>query len=114
VGSARQREKRARVREDNTNKPGPRGSKREGQRGRAGWRRQAVPACQAPRARGGGGVGLSGPTWAKLGFPFSLGFQFKFKSSFKFKPNQLYATIQRIFRLNMMQHSMTHVLGRIK
>jgi hypothetical protein len=48
---------------------------------RAGWRRQAGPACQAPRARRRGrgrGVGLSGPTWAELGFPFSRNFLIAF------------------------------------
>jgi hypothetical protein len=51
------------------NKTGPRGSKREREKGRSGLRRQAGPACQAPRARGRArGVGLSGPTWAELVF----------------------------------------------
>jgi hypothetical protein len=71
------------------------------------------------RARAG--AGLNGPAWAEMAFfyfpgisiAFSIyflwGFQFKFNSSFKFKPNQICATIQRIFRLNMMQHSMTHM-----
>jgi hypothetical protein len=51
---------------DGANKPGPRGSEKERERGRAGWRRQARPAYQAPRARGrwrARGFGLSGPTW---------------------------------------------------
>jgi hypothetical protein len=71
----------------------------------------------------------AGPAWADLGrirvflFPgisncfsilFSLGFQFKFKPSFKFKLIQTCATIQRIFKLSMMQHFMTHnVLTKI-
>jgi hypothetical protein len=69
----------------------------------------------------GARAGLSGLLLGRIGlflFPgisiafsiyFLKGFQFKFKSSFKFKPNQICATIQRIFRLNMMQHSMTHM-----
>jgi hypothetical protein len=61
VGTAGQREKRARVREDGANKAGPWGSEREGDRGRAGWRRQAGPACQAQGARGGWAK------WADLG-----------------------------------------------
>jgi hypothetical protein len=36
MGSAGQREKRARVREDDADKPSPWGSEREGERGRAG------------------------------------------------------------------------------
>ena len=126
MGSARQREKRAHVREDGADKPSPWGSEREGERGGAGWRRQAGPPCQAPRARECE-VGLSGPTWAELVFLFSREFlivfififsrvfQFKFKSSFKFKTNQTCATIQRIFGV---QHDATfhdsYVLSKIK
>jgi hypothetical protein len=45
---------------------------------------------------------------------FLLGFQLKFNSSFKFKLIQTCATIQRIFKLSMMQHFMTHnVLAKI-
>jgi hypothetical protein len=44
-----QREQRACERND-TDKSGPRGSERERERGRAGWRRQAGPTCQASRA----------------------------------------------------------------
>jgi hypothetical protein len=57
VGLVRQREKRASMREDGADKPGPRGSERErerGERGQVGWRRQAGPACQASRSRGRG------------------------------------------------------------
>jgi hypothetical protein len=90
VGSARQREKRARVQEDGVDKLGPRGSEREGERGRTGWHRQAGPACQAPRVRG---VGLSGPTWAELGFLFSrdflIGFLFIFSRVFNSNSNQV-------------------------
>jgi hypothetical protein len=47
-------------------------------------------------------------------FPFLYGFHFKFNSSFKFKLIQTCATIQRIFKLSMMQHFMTHnVLAEI-
>jgi hypothetical protein len=42
---------RAGAREDVADKPGPRGSEREGERGRAGLRRQAGPTCQAQGAR---------------------------------------------------------------
>jgi hypothetical protein len=88
VGSARQREKRARVPEDGADKPGPQGSERERERGRAGWRRQAGPACQAQGVRG-----LSGPTWAEIGFPFSkdflIAFLFIFSRVFNSNSNQV-------------------------
>jgi hypothetical protein len=71
-------------------------------------------------------LGWNGPVWAEMVFSFSrefliaflfyflYGFQFKFKPSFKFKLIQTCATIQRIFKLNMMQHFMTHnVLAKI-
>jgi hypothetical protein len=49
---------------------------REGEKGRAGWRRHAGSACPGLRARGRGhGAGPAGPTWAeKWGFPFSREF----------------------------------------
>jgi hypothetical protein len=51
VGSVRQRE-RARAWERNSaDRSAPQSSERERERERAGWRRQAGPACQAPRAR---------------------------------------------------------------
>jgi hypothetical protein len=124
VGTAGQREKRARVREDDADKPRPWGSKRE--RGREGALVGADRRGPPVRHRGRAGAGahawaeLSGPVWAEIGFSifqgifnsfsiyFLSGFQFKFKSSFKFKPIQTCATIQRIFRLNMMQHFMAH------
>jgi hypothetical protein len=67
--------------------------------------------------------GLAGPSWADwaalsfsfflnflIAFPFlfSRVFQSKFNSSFKFKLIQTCATIQRIFKLSMVQHFMTH------
>jgi hypothetical protein len=87
-----------------------------------GRRRQAGSASQRPRARGRGharAARLSGPIGPKwlfyfpgifqlLFYLFSLGLQFKFKPSFKFKLIQTCATIQRIFKLSMMQHFMTH------
>jgi hypothetical protein len=72
---------------------------------------------------------LAGPSWAGLGqngfsfflnflipflFLFSRIFNSKFKLGFKFKLIQKCATIQRIFKLSMMQHVMTHnVLAKI-
>jgi hypothetical protein len=61
---------------------------RERERGRAGWRRQAGPACQAQGVRG-----LSGPTWAEIGFPFSkdflIAFLFIFSRVFNSNSNQV-------------------------
>jgi hypothetical protein len=59
---------------------------RERERGRAGWRRQAGPACQAPRARG---AGLNGPTWVELAFLFSREFLFIFSRVFNSNSNQV-------------------------
>jgi hypothetical protein len=102
---------------------------REGERKRgAGRRQQAGSACQRLRAHKRGHAraarlsGSIGPKWLfyfpeifqLLFYLFSLGFQFKFKPSFKFKLIQICATIQRIFKLSMMQHFMTHnVLAKI-
>jgi hypothetical protein len=55
------------VREDGTDKPGPWGSEREGERGRAGWHQQVGPACQAQGARGHGRVRAGWAKWADLG-----------------------------------------------
>jgi hypothetical protein len=102
VGTTVQREKQACVRDDGANKPGPWVSEREGERGRAGWRRYAGPACQA-QGHAGAGVcaraGLSGPTWAEIGFflfpgifymlfyLFSLGFSIQIKFQIQTKSN---------------------------
>jgi hypothetical protein len=72
----------------------PTGQRERGGRERAGWRRQAWPTCQAPRARRRGrGVGLSGPTWAELGFLFSreflISFLFIFSRVFNSNSNQV-------------------------
>jgi hypothetical protein len=103
---------------------GPRDREREGEeRARVGADRRDLPVRRRGRAsvHARAGAGLNGPTWAEIAFSiflefllpflfiFSRVFQFKFNSSFKFKPNQICATIQRIFRLNMMQHFMTHM-----
>jgi hypothetical protein len=84
------------MREDGADKPGPRGSEREGERRRAGWRRHAGPACQTPRERRrerARGVRLSGPTWAEIGFPFSrdflIAFLFIFSRVFTSNSNQV-------------------------
>jgi hypothetical protein len=45
----------------------PRGSEREGERGRPGWRRQTGPACQAQGACGRGRALASWAKWADLG-----------------------------------------------
>jgi hypothetical protein len=100
-----------------------------------GWSHWAASERGRARARGElpltGGVRLSGgagarPGWAALRFSFSLDFLIpflfifymvfnsKFKLGFKFKLIQTSATIQRLFKLSMMQHVMTHkVLAKI-
>jgi hypothetical protein len=63
---------------------GPWGSEREGERGRAGVDadRRGPPVRHRGRAGAGAGAreraGLSGPTWAELGFPFSREFLIAF------------------------------------
>jgi hypothetical protein len=77
------------------------------------------------RRRGRAGAGtrglVNGSTWAEMPFSFFLEFLFPFLFIFSrvfnsnsnqvsnSNSNQIYATIQRIFRLNMMQHFMTHM-----
>jgi hypothetical protein len=103
-------------------KPGPRGSEREGgERARWSWRRQAGPAYQAPRSRGRARAGLSGPTWAELGFPFSreflIAFLFIFSRVFNSNSNQVSNSNQinhvqqfkEYLGFNMMLHFMTHM-----
>jgi hypothetical protein len=79
-GSAGQRERVARVREERQRQTWPMGQqKRERERGCAGWHLQAGPACQSPRARRRGrGARLNGPTWAELAFLFSREFLIAF------------------------------------
>jgi hypothetical protein len=120
VGTAGQREReRVRARETtSTARPHGAAREREGrERARVGADRRDPPVRHRGRAGAHTGAGLNGPTWAELVFsiflefllPFLFIFSRVFNSSFKFKPNQICATIQRIFRLNMMQHSMTHM-----
>jgi hypothetical protein len=79
MGSARQREREsARAKRNGADRSAPQSSERERERererGRAGWRRQAGPACQAPKAherRRARGAGPNGPTWVELVFLFS-------------------------------------------
>jgi hypothetical protein len=89
--------KRARVRRRNgADRSAPRSSERERERGRAGWRRQVGPACQAPRARGCGRTREArpnGPTWTELAFLFSreflIAFLFIFYRVFNSNSNQV-------------------------
>jgi hypothetical protein len=87
-----ERERRACERHG-ADKPGPRCSERERERerGRVGWRREAGPACQAQRARGG--AELNGPTWAELAFlflrEFLIAFVFIFSRVFHSNSNQI-------------------------
>jgi hypothetical protein len=83
VGSARQRESGHACERNDADRSAPQSSEREreGEKGCAGWRRKAGPACQAPRARGcrrARGAGLNGPTWAEIAFPFSRKFLIAF------------------------------------
>jgi hypothetical protein len=113
-GSERER---ARGEKNGVDSSGSRGRERERGRERA---LRFAPTGGARLSDTGGTrawAGLNGPTWAELAFsiflkfllPFLFIFSRVFNSSFKFKPHQICATIQRIFRLNMMQHSMTHM-----
>jgi hypothetical protein len=103
-------------------KSAPLYSEREG--GKGARDKLSLTGATGARARG-----LTGPSWAGLGqndfsfflnflipfpFLFSRIFNSKFKLGFKFKLIQIYATIQRIFKLSMMQHVMTrNVLAKI-
>jgi hypothetical protein len=97
---------------------------RERERGREGWRRQAGPVCQAPRARGcrrARRAGLNGPTWAEIAFPFSreflIAFLFIFSRVFNSNSNQVSNSNQikhvqqfkEYLEFHMMQHFMTHM-----
>jgi hypothetical protein len=106
---------------NDTDRPGPRGSEREGDRGRAGVgaNRRGPPVRHRGRARAV--AGLSGPTWAKLGFPFSreflIAFLFIFSRVFNSNSNQVSNSNQinhvqqfkEYLGFNMMQHFMTHM-----
>jgi hypothetical protein len=111
----------AQARESGADRAAPLGRGRGGARGEGG----GLPLTDGAHLSGDAGaraaqLGWTGPVWAEMVFSFSrefliaflfyflLGFQFKFKPSFKFKLIQTCATIQRIFKLNMMQHFMTH------
>jgi hypothetical protein len=52
VGTTGQRESGHVGEKNGTDSSGPRGREREEERGHAGWRRQARPACEAQGARG--------------------------------------------------------------
>jgi hypothetical protein len=108
---------------NDTDKPSSRGSERGREKGRTGWRRQAGPASQAPRARkrGRAQAGLNGPTWAELAFLFSMEFLivflFIFSSVINSNSNQdpnsnqikHVQQFKEYLELNMMQHFMTHL-----
>jgi hypothetical protein len=105
----------------------PQNNERErGRQARVGTDRRGPPIRDRGRVGAGtrerlglvdrlGRNGFSIPwIFQSLFYLFSLGFQFKSKPSFKFKLIQTCATIQRIFKLSMMQHFMTHnVLTKI-
>jgi hypothetical protein len=121
---ARQRGKRgARAKGTDADSLAPLGSEREREKGagQTGANKRGPPVRSGRRTAGPGGL-----VWAEFAFSFFLNFliafpflfsrvfQFKFKSSFKFKLIQTCATIQKIFKLSMMQHVMTQsVLTKI-
>jgi hypothetical protein len=75
------------------------------------WQRRRTGA--RPRWARWAGLGCFGFFFSLdflIAFPFLFlyGFQFKFKTSFKFKLIQPCATIQRIFKLSIMQDVITH------
>jgi hypothetical protein len=122
-GVARDRERAARVREERHRQTWPTGQ-RERERGRTGWRRQAGPACQAPRARKrrrARGAGLNGLSWAELAYLFSreflIAFLFIFSRVFNSNSNEVSNSNQikhmqqfkEYLELIMMQHFMTHL-----
>jgi hypothetical protein len=88
-----EREKRACVREDRVNKPGPWDSEREG--ALVGANRRGLPVWHRGHAGEGAraGAGLSGPVWAEIGFPFSrdflIAFLFIFSRVFNSNSNQV-------------------------
>jgi ABC-type multidrug transport system fused ATPase/permease subunit len=106
-------------------KSAPLGSEQEGGKG-ARDRLPLTGGTLLSRVAGARACGLSGLVWARMAFPFSLSFLIPFlflfsrifnsifKLGFKSKLIQTCATIQRIFKLSMMQHVMTHsVLAKI-
>jgi hypothetical protein len=122
----RGRDRKGRTSEGNRcQQPGPTGQ-REGERERAGKETAADRWNPPVRRRGratwlgrAGRLGCFGffiSLEFLIAFPFLFlyGFQLKLKPSFKFKLIQTCTAIQRIFKLSMMQHFMTHnVLAKI-
>jgi hypothetical protein len=106
-------------------KSAPLGSEREGGKGA----RDILLLTGGTRLSGPAGAwarGLAGLVWARMAFPFSVNFLIPFlflfsrifnsksKLGFKSKLIQTCATIQRIFKLSMMQHVMNHsVLAKL-
>jgi hypothetical protein len=126
IGSAgpRGREGRgARGGKNRTDNLAPLGNEREGEKGA----RDRLPltggtclsGAASALARGLAGLGQNGFSFflnflIAFLFLFSRVFNSKFKSGFKFKLIQICATIQRIIKLSMMQHVMTHsILAKI-
>jgi hypothetical protein len=80
-----------------------------------------LSGTEVTRARARARVGLSGPTWAELGFPFSreflIAFLFIFSRGFNSNSNQVSNSNQinhvqqfkEYLGFNMMQHFMTHM-----
>ena len=93
MGTAGQREKRAHVREDGADKPGPQGSERGREGTLVGTDRRGPHVRHRGRSGAGARAGLSGPTWAEIGFPFSMdfltAFLFIFSRVFNSNSNQV-------------------------
>jgi hypothetical protein len=100
-------------------RPGPRGSERE--RGREGALELAPTGGAHLSGTEDARAGLSGPTWAELGFPFSreflIAFLFIFSRVFNSNSNQVSNSNQinhvqqfkEYLGFNMMLHFMTHM-----
>jgi hypothetical protein len=108
----------ARAKETGADRSAPLGSERE----KEGARERLAPTggVRLSGAAGTRGTGPGGLVWAEMGFFFFPGFSnsffyfffyrvfnSKFKLGFKFKLIQTSVTIQRIFKLSLMQHVMT-------
>jgi hypothetical protein len=116
----RQREKRARVREDDADKPVPRGSEREGREGAlVGADRRGPPVRHRGHAGAGAraGLGLVGRLGFSISREFLIAFLFIFSRVFNSNSNQVSNSNQikhvqqfkEYLGFNMMQHFMTHM-----
>jgi hypothetical protein len=115
VREAEREEALARKETAPTSRPHRVAREREREKERMGWRRQAGPPYQAPRARGHGRArkaGPNGPSWAELAFLFIFSRVFNLNSNQVSNSNQIKHVQQfkEYLELNMMQHFMTHIV----